>query len=63
MTGSNAPPTTTAPHGAPLQQVESGMREAEADQRGGGQYAEDGSSAQDLRKEDRGMKAGEPMPR
>lgn len=55
-TSSNAPPTTTAPNGAPIAQVEAGMREAEAlEQRQGerGQYAEDGSLAQELKKEER----------
>lgn len=55
-TSSNAPPTTTAPTGAPIEQVEAGMREAEAveQQQGGrGQFAEDGSLAQELRREER----------
>lgn len=62
MTGSNAPPMTTAPEGATLQQVESGMREAKADRRGRNQYAEGGSLAQDLKKEKK-KQAGEPIPR
>ena len=53
---SNAPPMTTAPTGAPMDQVEAGMREAEAmeqQQRGRGQYADDGSLAQELKREER----------
>lgn len=53
---SNAPPITTAPNGAPIEQVEAGMREAEAmeQQQGGrGQYAEDGSATQERKREDR----------
>ena len=56
MTSSTAPPTTTAPTGAPIEQVEAGMREAEAmeqQQRGRGQYAEGGSLSQELRREER----------
>lgn len=53
---SNAPPITTAPNGAPIEQVEAGMREAEAmeQQQGGrGQYVEDGSATQERKREDR----------
>ena len=59
-TSSNAPPTTTAPNGAPIEQVEAGMREAEAlERRQGerGQYAEDGSLAQELKKKEEREKA------
>lgn len=63
MTGSNAPPMTTAPEGATFQQVESGMREVETGQRGRSQYAEGGSLAQELKKQDIEKQAGEPMPR
>ena len=61
-TSSTGPPMTTAPIGAPIEQVEEGMREAEAmeleqeqeqEQGGRGQYAEDGSLAQELRREER----------
>lgn len=55
-TSSNAAPTTTAPTGAPIEQVEAGMREAEALEQqpeGRGQYAKDGSLAQDLKREER----------
>ena len=55
-TSSNALPTTTAPIGATIEQVEAGMREAEAleqNQRGRGQSAEDGSLAQERRREER----------
>ena len=55
-TSSNAPPTTTAPTGAPIGQVDAGMREAEAvhqQQRGRVQYAEDASLAQERRREER----------
>lgn len=47
---------TTAPTGASIEQVEAGMREAaamEQQQRGRGQYADEGSSAQELRSEER----------
>lgn len=54
---SNAPPMTTAPTGAPIDQVEAGMREAETmeqqQRRGRGQYADDGSFAQELKREER----------
>lgn len=65
VTSSNGPPMTTAPPGAPIGQIEAGMREAELveqQQRGGtGQYAEGGSLAEDRRREEHGKKAGEPM--
>lgn len=47
---------TTAPAGASIEQVEAGMREADAveqPQGGRGQYAEDGSLAQELRRQER----------
>ena len=53
---SNASPTTTAPTGPPIEQVDAGMRQAEAvhqQQRGRGQHAEDGSLAQERRREER----------
>ena len=56
MTSSTGPPTTTAPTGAPIEQVEAGMRETEAMEqqpRGRGQYAEGGSLSQELRREER----------
>ena len=56
ITSSDATPMTTAPTGASIEQVEAGMREAEVldqQQRGRGQYAGDGSSAQELRREER----------
>ncbi len=66
-TSSNAPLMTTAPPGASVQQIEAGMREAafiEQEQRGRtGQYAEGGAVAEDLRKEERGKKAGETRPK
>ncbi|KAM0795000.1 hypothetical protein BDR22DRAFT_894586 [Usnea florida] len=53
-TSSDGPPTTTAPIGAPIEQVEDGMREAEImdqqQQRGRGQHPEGSRSSQDLRK-------------
>ena len=55
-TYSDAPPMTTASTGASIEQVEAGMREAEVvepQQRGGAQYASDGSLAQELRREER----------
>ena len=55
-TSSNAPPTTTAPPGAPIEQVEAGMKDAEAveeQQRGSVQYTGNGSLAQDLKSEER----------
>ena len=54
-TSSNAP-TTTAPAGAPIEQVNAGMKEVEAvkqQQRGRGQHGEDGPSAHELRKQER----------
>ena len=51
---SDGPPTTNAPSGAPIQQVEAGMREAEImdqqQQRGRGQHPEGSPSSQDLRR-------------
>lgn len=52
-TSSDAPPTTTAPSGAPIEHVEAGMREAEImdqQQRGRGQHPEGSSSSQDFRR-------------
>lgn len=63
---SDAPPMTTAPPGASIEQIEAGMREAnliEQQQRGRtGQYAEDGSLAQDQKQNEHRKKAGEPLP-
>lgn len=63
VTSSNAPPMTTAPPGASVQQVEAGMREAGSMEREGrgraGQYAAGGSLAEDTREEGE-KKAGEP---
>ncbi len=54
---SDAPPTTTAPDGASVEQVEAGMREGRgrADR-----YAQDGSLAEDTSREGREKKDGEP---
>ena len=53
-TSSDSPPTTTAPSGATIEQVEAGMREAEImdqqQQRGRGQHPEGSPSSQDLRR-------------
>ena len=52
-TSSGGPPTTTAPIGASIEQVEDGMREAEImdqmQQRGRGQHPEGSRSSQELR--------------
>ena len=62
-TDSSIPAMTTAPQGAPLSQVESGMREADSEQRSRkGQYAEGGSLAQELKREQGQSKVGEPLP-
>ena len=64
-TSSDAPPITTAPPNAPIQQVEEGMREAtfiEERERGRrGQYAEGGSLEEDRKRQEREKKAGEPV--
>lgn len=56
---SDALPTTTAPDGASVQQVEAGMRE----RRGRAErHAQDGSLAEDTSTEGREKKDGEPRP-